>query len=132
MDGRIRITDDGFHATRRARDHRELARKRLRKMAPDTAKLKEVIAEATKGKGGAHLSKAALKNALRLLALADPVYGALVLLGEGLLDLRHAQKLSHADEESQRKYAKEALEHAETEIEEAEHLVQAMEETPRV
>ena len=127
VDGRVRITDDEFHATRRARDHRELARKRLRKMAPDTAKIREVIAEASKGKGGAHLSKAALKNALRLLALMDPVYGALLLLGEGLLDLRHAQRLSHADEESQRKYAEEALASAESEIEEAAHLVSAME-----
>ena len=71
--------------------------------------------------------EACVKNALRLLALMDPVYGALLLLGEGLLDLRHAQRLSHADEESQRKYAEEALASAESEIEEAAHLVSAME-----
>ncbi len=104
--GRVRVTDPSIHAGRPARDHRALARGRLRGMGPAAAVFREAAAallgrarhERTKQ---AVVSKTLVRALLAVAAATSPVAAALLLVAEGAVGIHYATKLNRAGTEDE-------------------------------
>ncbi|MFH0944146.1 MAG: hypothetical protein V2A76_03015 [Planctomycetota bacterium] len=114
-DGSIHVSEESPGKQRKARDHRDLAAQALGRIKPlpvdADARLNEVRDSLEKHKH--HLgpyAKAGLKTLLAALIEIAPVPTALVLLGEGLLEIHHAHRLNQARNlESRHAAARQAL-----------------------
>lgn len=96
--GPLRLVDGGIDRERDARDHRQLAAAAAeRHVVPDGAHLDELRASVARVlPGTGPWGRALLRTSLAVLADVAPVPTALILLGEGLVEIRHAHRLSKA------------------------------------
>ena len=100
-EGHVFIEDDGSTTERPARDHRELAARRLQAMHGDAAAFREGAAELieqarTHRRAGDVIGRTLLKALLMAAAATSPTAAALLLVAEGAVGIHHALKLDQA------------------------------------
>jgi hypothetical protein len=100
--GRLRITDDQLHEGRSARDHRALARERLkvieREPVQHDTNFQRVADDVAQGRHRHHVhAKMLLKTLLSVLAGLSPISAALLLFAEGAAHIYHAHSLHKAE-----------------------------------
>ncbi len=94
----LALEDDGLHQPRQARAHRTLVvsewRREGRQAHEVDARMETALAEARAGRQGKdnHYARPLLKSLLEVSLLFAPVPAALILFGEGLVDIHHAHK----------------------------------------
>ncbi len=111
----LRIVDDQMDQVRLARDHRKLVLQKWieqQKIKPppplpaDHEELRKVLAERRAGKhADHHYAKAMLKVLLKSLTLLNPISAAVLLFGEGLVDIHHAvhmHRVAHGQGDEQK------------------------------
>ncbi len=121
--GRVCVEDDGMRSIRDARDHRAMARTRLRGMAGAAERFRAsaagLLGEARSERStGRVVSDTVLKGLLLAAAATSPVAAALLLVAEGAVGIHHAMKLHQAvDAETQGEIAREVVEQAALRVE---------------
>ncbi|MEM7307562.1 MAG: hypothetical protein AAF682_12870 [Planctomycetota bacterium] len=131
----LAIEDDALHQPRRAREHRSQVvsvwRAEEREAHPVDARLEYALANA-RGQSTSPYARAALKSLMGLALTVAPVPAALVLFGEGLIGIHHANRAHRlAREADQDDVARSMLREVEAKVEalppeQAQHLIQLL------
>jgi hypothetical protein len=121
--GKLVLRDEERNRARAARDHRELARERVRlytrEPLPRDERLDRVFRDVAAGRhrGRVH-AKALLSGLIHVLASLSPISTALLLVAEGVTDIYHAHRLHLAtEEERQKEHARDVIASSEEKVE---------------
>ncbi|MHC4223492.1 MAG: hypothetical protein ACYSX0_16955 [Planctomycetota bacterium] len=115
--GGLQVSDDQLQESREARDHRALARERLRLLKPEPVQTdvqyQRVLDDVAAGKHKHHFhAKMLFKSLLLVLSGLSPISAAMALFAEGAAHIYHVHSLHRKD------YARKVLEQIHEQVDE--------------